>query len=119
MFRIFATEAEESFIFDGFMSDEVESIPGGWVILYGELRKMREKKDFSIMTDSGDLKIKYSEGLLNAYMYYMNIWDNCRRWGLPLGGDWSENPPWLLSFLKAFDDVYVQIENYRIEKRRK
>lgn len=101
------------------MSDEVERLPGNWVINYGELRNMRENKDFSIMTESGEMFIRFTENLLDAYLYYSNIWDNCRRWGLPNGGDWSKNPPWLLSFLKTFDDVYKHIENYRIEKRQR
>ncbi len=101
------------------MSDEVEMIPGNWVIEYGQIRNMREGKDFIVMTETENKLISYTDGLLEAYIYYSNIWDNCRRWGLPDGGDWLNSPPWLLSFLKVFDGVYQMIENYRIKKRQK
>lgn len=101
------------------MADELEPVPGGWFIEYGELRKMRDGKDFIIMTENGNTVIRNDDDLLHAYSYYLNIWDNCRRWGLPNGGDWANCPAWLLAFLKVFDDVYQSIENYRIKKRQR
>ena len=102
------------------MSDEIEKMPGNWFIKFKEIRKFRNFEDFEIMDSEGiDRIVTYNKEVYNAFDYYFEIWDNCHHYGLPNGGDWTVNPPWLVNFVKMFDRVYHQIENYRIEKRRK
>lgn len=102
------------------MADEYERMPGNRLIQYSELRKFKEAKDFVISDENGnDVLIEYNESILRAYNYYFQIWDNCHTFGLPFGGDWTKCPPWLVSFVKMFNQVFVEIENYRDSKRNK
>jgi hypothetical protein len=100
------------------MSDEYERMPGNELIQFKELRKFRNCESFTISDEYGNDKlIKYDDDVLSSYNYYFQIWDNCRRFGLP-GGDWTKSPPWLISLIKQFDHVYNDIELYRIDKRK-
>lgn len=102
------------------MADELEKMPGNWFIELGEMRKFRNLQDFKVMDSEGDEHIiKYDIEVMRAYNYYFEIWDNCNHYGIPNGGDWTLNPVWLVNFVKIFDRIYQQIEDYRIEKRRK
>lgn len=102
------------------MADEYEKLPGGWYTNFGEIRKFRNREDFRVVDPDDKVHIiECNHEVMNAFYYYSEIWDNCHHYGLPSGGDWTLNPPWLVSFVKKFDRIYQQIENYRIEKRRK
>ncbi len=92
-------------------------MPGGWIITYSNIREFRENKDFIVLDSTGEeLAIEYDQDLCSVYNYYYEIWENCHEFGIPNGGDWTRNPPWLMSFIKRFNRIFNDIENYRLKR---
>jgi len=100
------------------MADDFEMIPGGGGIQYQEYSKFLKAEDFTYTDENGDdIIIAYDMKIREAYIYYFDIWDNCREYGLP-ESNWSENPEWLTKFVKVFNRVFADIEAYRVKKGR-
>jgi hypothetical protein len=49
--------------------------------------------------DRADIPKYFTEGFWASY----DLWQNCKRFGLPFGGGWAEQPAWILRLIKAFD----------------
>lgn len=101
------------------MSDDFERMPGGGGILYSELRNFKERKDFTVtFTDGKDYLIEFDDSVYFDYCNYFDIWNNTREFGLPHGNGWINELQWTIDFLKMFNLVYIDIQNYREDKRR-
>ena len=101
-------------------------MPGDYAILYRDIRDYRELKDFKVRDVSGDKStteiVEYNEQVRETYLYYYGIWENWHCFNqLPNAGTNGtlKELPWILDFLKYFDRIYQDIENYRAEKRRR
>lgn len=98
------------------MAEDLEKVPGGLFIEYGELRKYREFTDFKIIDSDGEeVTVKYDKDICIACNHYYEIWDNCREFGLP-EKDWTRNPVWLVDIMKSLNRIYREIEIYRDDK---
>jgi len=102
---------------DDFFSDEFEELPGGWLIEYGELKKARDREKFRIRDGNGDYQEVESDW--EGFFYYFQIWENFHFFGLPHGGGWANESPWLIEVLKLFERAYSSIEAFRIKKSSK
>lgn len=111
-----AMKYEKSFLDDPFMADELEKVPGGDFIEYSQIKRYLNNEPFVIMTDNGEEQIDHNLELVWAFNYYFEIFDNCERFGLPNGGDWTKNPPWLIELIKMFDLCKKQVESYLSER---
>lgn len=107
----------EAFVYDGFFADEFEQLPGGKYIEYREERRRREGKPFSIQ--DGAEKIEVLPVDHSVFMHYYGIWENYHYFGLPCGGGWIDEKPWVLSVIKMFDGIKDEIKAENERKARK
>lgn len=115
-FRVQACDFSEALSGDSFFDDKIEPLPGDWFIEVGELKKARRGEPYiATNNEGGDVKIIPLDG----FPHYYGIWENFHYFGLPNGGGWYNELPWVIDFLKMFERIYNEIEGFRMERRRK
>lgn len=99
-------------------------MPGDYAILYKDIRIYRKGESFTVRKiengKSTSEAVEYNPEVIKAYSYYYGIWENwfCFK-QLPNAGNngTSKEIPWILDFLKYFDRIFQEIENYRSSRR--
>jgi hypothetical protein len=51
--------------------------------------------------------------LNDSFYYYLNIYKNIKRFGLPYD-NWTLSPKWLLKMIDVFDEIQNEYERYKI-----
>jgi hypothetical protein len=104
---------------DAFFHDEIEVIPGSYIISIGDIKKFMTGESFEVQDEEGNIiNIKADDNFYSAFIYYYDIWENWNQFEmLPHGGGWLDELPWVIDFIKYFNSVYNDIEKYRIKRR--
>lgn len=64
------------------------------------------------MGPEGDIFIEYPEDFFS----YFDLWENFHHFGLPHGKGFINELPWVIDFLKYFENIYESIKTYNIKK---
>lgn len=102
------------------MFDDVAPIAGGDFISYGEYRNFKKMRPFKITGDTEELiLIDWSDDVALWFYEYFEIWENTKEFGLPTSSVWTGERPWTIDFLKYFNRVYNEVENWRATERQR
>jgi hypothetical protein len=58
---------------------------------------------------------KIGKYLTDSFFYYLNIYKNINRFGLPFD-QWTDSPKWLLDMVHWFDDIKNEYEGHKKAK---
>lgn len=95
--------------------DEWELLPGDYMISVENLVKYRDYKPFSVVQDGEERKVIRCDD----FLYYYGFWETCKEFGLPNGSGWYNEVPWVIDFLKSFNRVERENEQYALKKASK
>lgn len=122
-FRITAAKITEAFVNDSFFEDDLEKLPGGYFIEYRQIRSYRKGEDYIVINPEGEeLKVNNHNNMTQAFNYYYEIWENYHYYktlpNVGTGHGWLKELSWIVDFVKYFQRIFVEIENYQAEKAR-
>jgi hypothetical protein len=92
----------------GYEKLETDEVPAGYVstkkedpypiILFGKDKPISDSKIINYLNDT--------------FYYYLNIYENTKKFGLPYK-NWLDCPGWLLQLIKLFDDITKKYERMK------
>jgi len=59
---------------------------------------------------------KIGEYLDDEFWHYYRVFTNCENFGLPHGGGWLDEPPWVIQLVSHFRDTVEQVRNWNMKK---
>ena len=59
---------------------------------------------------------KIGEYLDEEFWHYYRVFANCEKFGLPHGGGWLDEPPWVIQLVSHFRDTVEQVRNWKMNK---
>ena len=97
--------------------DKVEVLPE-CLIIQREIKKAISGQSFFYNDEDGQKVL--CEAITNQEMkYYLDIWSNFHHFGLPHGKGWIAERQWLLNFIKIFEKVFKEVQDFVQEKDKK
>ena len=59
---------------------------------------------------------KIGEYLDEEFHHYYRVYTNCVSCGLPHGGGWLDEPPWVIQLVNHFGSTVEQVRNWNMKK---
>lgn len=99
-----------------YYSDAVKEIPDGGHIENAQAALALDGEPFRYYPPDEKFP-SHSDGVsLEEQDHYFSVFSHCEMWGLPHGGGWHDELPWLLPFLGRMKMYKSLVEAYRIRK---
>jgi hypothetical protein len=95
---------------DPLYADEVRQIPDGGHILNMDASKALRGDGFRFFPTGSATSVELEGVPQVALWHYLDIFQNCEDFGLPGGGGWGQEQPWLLPFLSRLKTTKRQVE---------
>ena len=119
IFKIHARNFSEATYNQAIFWEDLEELPGRYVIDNENIRAFYDGEPFQYHTDEWEL-IESDSVDWETFNFYANLWDDWHHFKqLPNGGGTAGELPWVIDFYKYFDRIYLSIENFRAERARK
>jgi hypothetical protein len=81
-----------------------------------EVNKAVNGQDFFINDkDTGKPK-RYMAVDYAVFLHYFKMWEGFHFFGYPQGLNWLEAPEWFNEIIKAFQNAYIGIQNFKDER---
>jgi len=95
--------------------DDWELLPGDYMICIEELVNYRNNKPFKVIYDGEEKRVIRSDD----FLHYYGFWETCKEFGMPNGSGWYNEAPWVVDFLKSFNRVERENEQFTIQKSKR
>jgi len=104
----------ETYLIAADWSDAIQELPDGSHIVTEEIKKALDGDDFRFYPEDERFPVVCSGVEPMVFAHYMNIFNNCDQFGLPHGGGWLDEQPWLLQFVSYMKAKKSAIEAWHI-----
>jgi len=112
-------EFDETYYNDGFLLDDLNGVSGGLSITGLDIKLLNDLKPFNVrLEDGNNFKIADVKGYLDGFEYYYDIWVNWYHFKvLPHDQGTLGEKPWVLDFLRYFDNIHSSITEFDRKQR--
>ena len=100
-----------------YYSDAVKQLPDGGHIANSDAALALDGEPFRYY-EPGETTPTKSDGVtLEEQDHYFSIFQYCELWGLPHGGGWQEEPPWVPPFLARMKYYKAMCEAHQVRRK--
>ena len=76
-----------------------------------QIRRARDGEPFFVYLSEGSQPVE-APGC-RQWEKYLHLWRQCKKWGFPFPGQWTDQPPWVIALMEEMDFAEIAAQKFK------